>query len=144
MSMKKCFIYDQLEDEVIKLLVLQIEFFTAENSSVITVCFTYSNIAYSCMDDGKHHHSTSIVDSQTNIDISIAEVNIVMNRPTRSVKCISSGYNNWIKDNMIDYIGCIPPFWDGFTDKKCTVKNVKLLGKDLSITQFLTYNTSNC
>ena len=142
-SKEKCFIYDQLKDEVIRHMVLQIEFFTHAKLD-ITICFTYSDIAYTCMDNGKRQRFIRIEDSATKVDISITEVNIVKNRNTRSVKCISSGYNNWIKDNMIDYIGCIPPYWDGFTDRKCTVEDLNKLSKSILIKQFLTYNTIIC
>ena len=119
MANEKCFIYDHFKDDAIQNIVLQIEFFTAKNWSYIRVCFTFSDIEYACMDKSKSGNSTRVEDSQTNVDVSISEVNIVQKRNTRSVKCISSGYNSWIKDNIIDYIGCTPPFWDGFTDKKC-------------------------
>ena len=143
MSKENCFIYDQLQDEVIKLVVLQIEFFTAKNSSMLTVCFTNSDIAYTCMDKSKHQHKIPTMDTQTNAEISIAEVNIVKNRHTRFVKCISADYNSWIKDNMIDNMGCTPPFWDGFTDKKCTVQDLERLGKNVLISKLTIKELSN-
>ena len=136
--MKKCFIYDHLKDYAIYNMMLQIEFFTAKNTYNLTVCFTLSDIEYTCLDRHKYEHSINVVDSQTMVDISIGEVNIVQKRNTHSIKCISSGYNSWIKDNIIDYIGCTPPYWDEFTDKKCNKSAQYILRNYLFILKFVT------